>query len=304
MIPVYNEQENVEFAYNSIKDIMISISDKYDYEFIFSDNHSDDKTFSLLKKIAKDNDKVKVIRLSKNYGYQRSILNGYNHSKGDIAIQFDCDLQDPPILIHKFLEFWEKGYDIVYGIRKTRKENIFIHASRKLFYRIIDILSEDILPKDAGDFRLIDRKILNILKNIDDHQPYLRGTIASLGFKQIGINYNRDLRLRGYSKFKFKDLFGLAIDGILNHSIIPLRIASVFGFVISILSIISIIIYFIGKLVYGPLWNAGFATTTIFLLISIGLNSLFLGILGEYIGRIYKQVKSKPALHIEDKVNI
>ena len=241
---------------------------------IFSDNRSTDKTFSILRKIAKNDLKVKVLRLSKNYGYQKSILNGYNHAKGDVAIQYDSDLQDPPELIIKFLEFWNEGNDIVYGIRRSRKENFILNLTRKL-YRLIDFLSEDHLPKDAGDFRLLDRKILDILKNVSDVQPYLRGTIASMGFKQVGIPYDRDKRRRGKSKFKLRDLLNLAVDGILNHSIIPLRIASYTGFLISISSLVLILIYFLGKLIYGPLWTRGFTTTTIFILISIGINSLF-----------------------------
>ena len=197
IIPVYNEEKNIEPVYDTLKKLLNPLKKKYDYELIFSDNRSTDKTFSILRKIAKNDLKVKVLRLSKNYGYQKSILNGYNHAKGDVAIQYDSDLQDPPELIIKFLEFWNEGNDIVYGIRRTRKENFILNLTRKLFYRLIDLLSEDHLPKDAGDFRLLDRKILDILKNVSDVQPYLRGTIASMGFKQVGIPYDRDKRRRG-----------------------------------------------------------------------------------------------------------
>ena len=196
------------------------------------------------------------------------------------------------------------GYKVVYGIRKSRKENWWINSLRKIFYRLIDFLSEDYLPKDAGDFRLIDRKIINVLKQIQDSQPYIRGTIATVGFKQVGIPYDRNARISGKSKFKISDMISLAMDGIINHSIIPLRIATFTGFFVSIIAILLSLIYFIGKLIYGPLWDAGFATTTILILMSIGLNGFFLGIIGEYIGRIYKQVKDSPLTIIEEKINI
>ena len=169
---------------------------------------------------------------------------------------------------------------------------------------MINLLSEDPLPKDAGDFRLIDKKIIDVLRNSEDSNPYLRGIIATMGFQQIGIPYDRNPRTKGKSKFMIKDLIGLALDGILNHSIIPLRIATFIGFFVSMVAVVLSLIYFIGKLIYGPLWNAGFATTTILLLLSIGLNGFFLGILGEYVGRIYKQVKDSHLTIIEEKINI
>jgi dolichol-phosphate mannosyltransferase len=169
---------------------------------------------------------------------------------------------------------------------------------------MIDLLSEDSLPKDAGDFRLIDRKVIDVLSNSKDSNPYLRGMIAIAGFKQIGIPYDRNPRTEGESKFKIKNYIGLALDGIFNHSIIPLRIASFIGFVVSILSIILSLIYFTGKLIYGSFWNPGFATTTILILFSLSLNALFLGIIGEYIGRMYYQVKNNPDVIIDETINI
>src|SRR5262249_30727799 len=148
----------------------------------------------------------------------------YANAVGDAAIQIDCDLQDPPGMIEDFLRKWEEGYYVVYGIRRGRRESATMNAVRKLFYRLIDSLREDDLPLDAGDFRLVDRRILDEVIKIEDYQPYLRGTIASLGFEQIGISYERAERKRGESKFSFRALIGLAMDGILNHSVVPLRI--------------------------------------------------------------------------------
>jgi dolichol-phosphate mannosyltransferase len=225
------------------------------------------------------------------------------NAAGDAAVQIDCDLQDPPSLILEFIRKWEDGYHVVYGVRSSRKESWWMSSMRQLFYRIIDSLSEDDLPLDAGDFRLVDRCILNELQKFDDYQPYLRGTIAALGFEQVGIPYERAERERGRSKFSFKQLVGLALDGILNHSVVPLRISTYLGLAISSATLLAIIGYLVGRLFLGKNWPPGFATIIVLILGSLSLNALFLGIIGEYLGRIYRQVKRRPLTVIEREVN-
>lgn len=303
VVPVFNEEENVLPMYNAIINLMDDLKNEYEYEIVITDNHSTDKTFDILKEIAVNDKRVKVIRFSRNFGYQRSIYTGYINSSGDVAVQLDCDLQDPLELIPKFLEQWLKGYKVVYGVRVSRKEGWWINNIRKVFYRLIDSLSEDHLPRDAGDFRLIDKQIIEQLRLINDSAPYIRGSIASMGFEQIGIPYNRNERARGESKFSYKDLFRLAFDGILNHSTAPLRLASYTGLTISIITFLALIVYFSGKLLFGANWPAGFATTTTLILLSLSLNALFLGIIGEYLGRIYLQVKKKPMTISEIELN-
>ncbi len=304
IIPVLNEENNISDAYNRLINILNKVKKKYSYEILFNDNNSSDNSFNILKKIASIDKNVKVLKFSRNFGYQQSILTGYKNASGDVVVQLDCDMQDPPELILKFLNNYEQGYDVVYGVRASRKENFIINFLRNIFYWFIDSLSEDHLPRNAGDFRLISKKVIHEIIKINDPQPYIRGSIAAMGFNQIGIQYDRDARTKGKSKFSMGNMISLALDGILNHSIIPLRIASYTGFFVTVISIVLVIVYFIGKLIYGPLWNAGFATTTILILISIGLNGLFLGIIGEYIGRIYKQVKDSPSTIIEETINI
>jgi glycosyltransferase involved in cell wall biosynthesis len=294
VVPVLNEQENIESLYRTVNEVMSGIPD-YDYEFVFTDNRSTDRSFQILATLAKNDRRVRAIRFSKNFGYQRSIWTAYSRARGDVAIQLDCDLQDPPALIPEFLRLWKQGYKVVYGVRKSRASEAFwMQWARKLFYRVIDYLSEDRLPHDAGDFRLVDRCILNELKKLDDPRPYLRGAIARMGFDQIGVPYDRKDREKGSSKFKFKQLFGLAADGILNHSIIPLRLASYTGIVVALITLAGMAIVVTGKWILHKDWPAGFATTTILILIGISLNALFLGIIGEYLGRIYQQVKKHP----------
>lgn len=296
---MFNEEESVDYFFTSVLEILKSIEDEYRFEIIVTDNHSTDTTFEKLKKWSNSDQRIKIYRLAKNYGYQKSILTSYLKASGDAAIQLDCDLQDPPELIVEFLSRWREGYKVVYGVRQTRQEGSGINLLRRLFYRLVNYLSEDNLPTDAGDFRLIDRCILNALEGLDDAQPYLRGTIAAMGFKQLAIPYDRRSREYGKSHFSFLDLLNLALDGILNHSVIPLRLASIFGIIVSLLSSLMALGYILSKFLFGLQWPSGFATQTILILFSASINALFLGIIGEYIGRIYKQVKCTQTVLIE-----
>ena len=303
VIPVFNEEENIYPLYNALIPIIQKCAFFYNFELVFTDNNSSDSTFEKLNELSQSDTRIRVFRFSRNFGYQKSILTGYLKASGDAIIQLDCDLQDPPELIPEFLKYWEEGCAVVYGIRISRQENIFIQFCRKFFYRVANFLSEDNLPLDAGDFRLIDRKIVDILRLNEDMQPYLRGMISNMGYKQRGINYHRHSRIRGKSNFSIHELFGLALDGILNHSIIPLRLASFFGILVSILTFLGIIGYGIAKLMFGINWPVGFTTLTILILAGISMNALFLGIIGEYLGRIFQQVKKKPLVIIESEIN-
>jgi dolichol-phosphate mannosyltransferase len=303
LVPVFNEEQNIEPLYDALQPVFARLSDRYDFEVLFTDNHSTDSTFAAIERLAARDPRTRALRFSKNFGFQRSILTGYLHARGDAAVQIDCDLQDPPDLIVDFVKKWEEGNRVVYGIRSSRKEGWMMNSTRRVFYRLIDSLSEDDLPLDAGDFRLVDRRVLDELRNLDDSQPYLRGTVASLGFSQVGVPYNRAERARGESKFSFRELVGLALDGILNHSVVPLRIATYLGLAVSLLTFLAIVGYTVGRLFFGADWPPGFATIIILILGSLSLNALFLGIIGEYLGRIYKQVKRRPLTIIEREID-
>jgi dolichol-phosphate mannosyltransferase len=303
VVPVYNEEGNVEPLYEAVNRVFAGLGDRYEHEFVFTDNHSEDGTAGELARLAARDPRVRVFRFSRNFGFQRSIYTGYMQVRGDAAVQIDCDLQDPPELIGEFLRAWEAGSRIVYGVRRGRKEGFVITSLRKIFYRLIDRLSEDRLPYDAGDFRLVDRRVIEVLRRIDDHKPYLRGTLATLGFAQKGIPYDRAGRERGESKFSFRDLVGLALDGILSHSTGPLRMATYTGLFVSVVTFVAIVGYVIGRLLVGRDWPAGFATTTILILLSLSLNAVFLGVIGEYVGRIYHQVRSRPLTIIEQRID-
>jgi len=303
LVPAYNEEANVERAYNTIVDVFKNLPD-CEYEIIFSDNHSTDRTFSLLQSIAAADPNVRVIRFARNYGYQRSLLVAYQFATGDCSIQIDCDLQDPPALIPKMLGMWREGHQVVYGVRRSLKEGRIISSFRRLFYYVINALSDDELPLNAGEFRLVDRRILAELRNVEDTSPYLRGLISSMGFSQVGFEYDREARIAGESKFPVRAMILLAVDGLLNHSLIPLRIASFVSLLVGTAAFLVIFIYLVGKLVFGQDWPAGFATTTMLLLMSITLNAMFLGIIGEYLGRIFMQSKRHAIPIIETSLNM
>jgi polyisoprenyl-phosphate glycosyltransferase len=291
VVPVYNEEGNIEPLYAAINSALRQIGDRYDWEFIFTDNCSTDGTFERLERLAAHDARVRVYRFIKNFGFQRSILTGYRLARGGAAIQIDCDLQDPPELIVDFVRLWEAGYKIVFGVRKSRPEAFYLRAMRHVFYRIISWLSTDDLPPDAGDFRLVDRCVIDLLHEYHDENPYLRGYIASLGYRQIGVAYDRAERRAGKSAFGLGSLITLALDGIVSHSIAPLRLASFVGFSLSIAAVLAIGVYLVR---YQTNWPAGFATLAILMLTSLAMNAVFLGIIGEYMARMYRQVKPGP----------
>lgn len=301
--PVFNEQGNIFPLYEALRAVFEPVADRYRWELVFTDNHSTDDTFVELSALAARDERVRVFRFSRNFGFQRSIHTGYLQARGDVAVQIDCDLQDPPALILEFLREWEAGHAIVYGVRRSRKEGALITFTRKVFYRLIDFLSEDRLPLDAGDFRLVDRRVLDVLARIHDESPYLRGTLAGVGFPQKGIPYDRAARAIGASKFSLGDLFKLAFDGILAQSTVPLRLATYTGLIVALLTFLGVVAFVVGRFFFGQEWPAGFALTTVLILLSLSVNALFLGIVGEYVGRIYRQVRQRPLTIIEQRID-
>ena len=302
VVPVFNEQDNIDPFLDALNAVMTDLSKKYDFEILFTDNHSTDDTFEKLEARAKKDKRIRVIRFSKNFGYQRSILTAYANARGTAAIQLDCDLQDPPSLIAEFIRLWEEGNSVVYGIRRSRQEGWLINAARGAFYRLIDWLSDIDLPHHAGDFRLVDRQVLDLVVASEDRNPYLRGMIARYGFRQIGVPYDRAPRQKGTSKFSFGQYFSMAFDGIVSQSVVPLRLATYTGLVIAAIMLVAILVYSIGHALFGATWPPGFATTTVLIMFGISINALFLGIIGEYVARIYQQSVKNPITIIDQTI--
>ncbi|SFR96745.1 dolichol-phosphate mannosyltransferase [Granulicella pectinivorans] len=305
IIPVYNEEDNLLPLYETVTPILATLSDRFDFEFVFTDNHSTDKTPDMLRLLARADSRIRAYRFSRNVGYQRSILTAYLKCTGDAAIQLDCDLQDPPSLIPVFLDHWLEGNDVVYGIRKSRVEGWKWRAARRVFYWIVDFLSEDHIPQNAGDFRLISRRVIQELGTMDHGTtPYLRGTIATLGFKQLGVDYARAARTIGETKFSVYDNVMLALDGIINQSVVPLRVGTYIGVTVSLVTVLAIIGYLIAYFTVGFRAPAGFTTITTLILGSLSINAMLLGILGEYLGRMYLQMKHRSISIVERELHV
>lgn len=304
LIPVFNEERNVSIAYEAVVKLFETLNNQYRYEIVFSDNKSTDGTADELKRLAAKDPNVKVIFLARNFGFQKSVLTAYRHASGDAAVQIDCDLQDSPDLIPEFLSKWEEGHDVVVGIRKVRQESLVLQMMRRFYYRLVSAISNDNILANAGDFRLVDRSVIEQLKIIDDANPYTRGLVSSLAANQVGIEYAREERKFEKSKFPVHRLTGLATDGIVSHSLAPLRLASFVGIMIFVASMVVAAYYILGFLIGGRAWPAGFTTLVLLLLMSVGLNAVLLGILGEYVGRIYEQVRTRPITVIENTINM
>jgi glycosyltransferase involved in cell wall biosynthesis len=303
IIPVFNEESNIERAYDRVRNVFEGLSDRYVFEIVFTDNHSYDRSFEIIRALASRDPRVRGVRFARNFGFARSVLTGYRLAAGDAAAQIDCDLQDPPEMLPKFIELWERGHDVVVGVRCKSHSQTYQWA-RNLFYRLLRRISDDGIVLDSGDFRLLDRSILDQLRVIDDAMPYLRGLTSLLAKNQAGVQYERTARQAGVTKFPLRKLVGFAVDGVLAHSTVPLRLSMYLGLVIATITLLLSFGYILARLVFDVSMPAGFATTTVLLLFGISLNAILLGIIGEYVGRIYSQVRTRPTTVVEAAVNI
>lgn len=300
-IPVFNEAENVGRLLERL-DAFTGTEPGYDFEFLFTDNASDDDTFALLAEAAKKDKRIRVLRFSRNFGFQRSIMENFLQARGVAAIQIDADLQDPPELMSKFLRKHECGYKVVYGVRRHRQEGMVSHLFRRAGYWTLHQLSEVEMPRDAGDFRLIDRVVIEHLRSVSDRTPFLRGLIASIGYPQIGIVYDRERRIAGKSKFRFFALLRIGIDGICSQSTRLLQFITIFALFIGALTMLIALIYILVFIFNPDSLPAGFTTIVLMQLAAISLNALFMGIIGEYIGRTYNNGRGLPFTIIERSI--
>lgn len=298
VIPSYNEAENIMLVYENIIRIFKKVD--YDYELVYVDNNSNDNSYNIFKQLVQKDKKVKVVRYSRNFGYQMALKGGMDNVDGDCVICIDGDLQDPPELILEFIKKWEEGYKIVYGIRKKREGNKLRNLFYKLFYRLINNLSEIKLPIDAGEFGLMDKQVLDIIKNLPEINIYLRGLRAWCGFEQFGIEYFRNERKKGKSKFNFFQNLKLAFDGITGFSNKPLEIIFYTGIISTFISFILILYGIISKMFFLNSALSGWASLFVAIVFFGGIQLLSLGILGEYIGRLFKETKKRPKYIISE----
>lgn len=294
----YNEEENIKALYKRLRNVFSNST--YKPEFIFVENGSYDRTFEIIKELADSDNRIKIIKLSRNFGYQMGYTAGLENVSPDTSavVMIDGDLQDQPELIRDFIKKWEEGYDVVYGIRKKRKGSFIKNIFYKLYYKILSSLSDIDIPKDSGEFCLIDAKAWKMLLKFGETNRLLRGLRAWVGFKQIGIEYTRDERKKGKTKFNFFQLVTLGLDGIFSFSSKPLQIAANLGLFIMMFALGSTL-YFVFWYFFASTKIPGYASTNIIILTIGGINLFFLGIIGEYIRRIFDEVKGRPKYIID-----
>ena len=300
VIPIFNEEEIIPELWRQLSEIIPQLDGSS--EVIFIDDGSVDLSLQLLEELSRQHPEIKIISLSRNFGHQCALSAGIDRANGKAVILMDGDLQDSPQAIINFIECWKQGYDVVYAIREKRKEKWLKRLAFKSFYYLQKILSGIAIPMDAGIFSLMDRKVVLALRRMPERNKYLSGLRAYAGFKQIGILVERGPRYRGQPKVSISKLFKLAFDGIFSFSTIPLKLATVFGFVSATVSFIIGLIGLFYKLVLGQeflSWAYGL-TTTFFI---GGVQLLFLGIIGEYIGRIYEEVRQRPYYIVDKTIN-
>lgn len=301
VIPIFNEEENIPELLSRLVQVLSPICD---YEILLVDDGSSDNSTLLIAQHCHENKRVKLIAFSRNFGHQVAISAGMKYAMGDALIVMDGDLQDPPEALPLFIAKWQEGYDVVYAIRQKRKEHAIKRLLYYTFYRILAKLSRFDIPLDSGDFAIIDRKIYHILTSLPERNKFIRGLRAWSGFKQVGLEYERAARLRGTPKFTFRKLVKLAYDGLISFSDVPLKFASWLGFLFVFLSIVSIVALLVMKIFSDQINLQGWTSTIIVILFIGGLQLLLLGIFGEYISRIFDEVKQRPEFILSKKINL
>ena len=304
VIPMYYEEEVAEECYKRVKEVLTSL-ENYEYEIIFINDGSKDKTLEILEKIASEDNNVKVISFSRNFGHQCAVTAGIKYVTGDAIVIIDADLQDPPELIPEMLKYWEDGNEVIYGKRKSREgESGFKLFTAKMFYKTLNALSDVEIPKDTGDFRLVDRKVIDVINSLPEHNKFLRGLFSWVGFNQTPFEYERKERFAGKTKYPLKKMLKLAGDGILSFSTKPLKIVGVLG---GLSILISFIILIYSILSFAFKWNSlapGWTSIMVTMTFLFGMTLLSIWMLSEYIARIYDEVKGRPQYIIKKKINI
>jgi polyisoprenyl-phosphate glycosyltransferase len=308
--PCYNEEDNVEACYEAVRRVFETELPEYDYEHIFCDNASKDHTEEVLRKMAAKDSRVKLILNARNFGPSRSTFNGVMAASGDAVVLFlPADLQDPPELIPQMVKQWEAGYQITYGIRANREEGVVMRFIRHRYYRLVKNWAQVDIPTDVGEFQLVDRIVIKALHKFEDYYPYLRGMVASCGFKSIGIAYTWKARARGVSKNRLYHLADEGLNGLVSFTNVPLRACLLSGLLLSCASLlygfISLLLTLYNYFAHNvKLAQPGIPTLIIALFFFSGVQLLFIGVLGEYIGAIHSQVRKRPMVVEKERVNL
>lgn len=303
VIPTYNEESNVNIAYEKINEVTAPLRKKYRFELLFVDNDSTDATRQLIKGLCKKDKRVKAIFNARNFGQARSHFYGLTQAEGDCAVLLHADLQNPPEVILQFISEWEKGSKVVIGIKDNSKENPVLFLLRTVYYKIMSAISDVEQIQHFSDFELLDRDFLNVLRNLHDPSPYLRGIVSELGFKMARVHYSQNRREHGKTTANPRTLYDFAMNGVTSYSKSILRLATVGGFLLSLISIIIAGITFIRKLLYWDSFDMGIAAigVGVFMLGSVQL--FFIGLLGEYILNMNVRILDRPLVIEAERIN-
>ena len=298
VIPVFNEEEVIEHTYERLKTVMESAEGKY--ELLFINDGSRDRSVEILLNLSERDKRIKIVDFSRNFGHQIAITAGMDYALGDAIVIIDADLQDPPELILEMIQKWREGYDVVYAKRTARKgETFFKKQTASAFYRILRAMTEIEIPIDTGDFRLIDRKVCNQMKNIHEKNRFVRGLVSWVGFKQTAVEYERDERFAGETKYPLKRMLKLSLDGITSFSYKPLKLANYLGASLSVIGFVYMLIVLYQKL-FTTTTVTGWSSIIVIQLFFSGITLMMLGVIGEYIGRIYDEAKDRPLYIVRD----
>ncbi len=303
IFPIYNESGNIDLLYKTIIKTIRPIQKKYNFEFIFINDGSKDNSLELLSELADKDERIFIIDFARNFGHQIAVTAGIDHATGDAIIIMDSDMQDPPSVSLELINKWEEGYDVAYAQRKSRKDTIFKKVTADMYYRFLHKVASIDIPRNTGDFRLIDRKIAEEMKKYSEHNRFLRGLISNIGFKQIGVSFDRDERHSGKTGYPLSKMIKFAADGIMGFSSAPLKLISGIGYFMSGISLLSIIYAVCVKLFTPHNVVDGWTFIVISIFFVGGMQLIMLGVLGSYIGRIYTEVQNRPLYAIKNIYN-
>jgi glycosyltransferase involved in cell wall biosynthesis len=300
--PCYNEEANIDELYRRVTAVLAQYP-QYDFEYVFIDNASTDATVERLKALAALDKRVKIIVNTRNFGHIRSPYWGIMQTSGAATIYLASDLQDPPELIPRFIEEWEKGFKLVLATKPVSQSNFLMHRLRRAYYSFLDNISDVPLVKDTTGFGLYDKVVLDDIRQVNDPYPYLRGLFCELGYPIKTVEFNQPRRLRGISKNNFYTLYDIAMLGVISHSLLPIRLASLAGFLLGIGSFFMAMLFFVLKLVFWDQFPLGVAPIVIGMFFMFGVLLFFVGILGEYVGSIHNYVQKRPIVVERERVN-
>ena len=299
IFPIYNESGNIELLYSTMSKL-VAQNKKYRFEFIFVNDGSRDNSLDLLKNIQKADARVTVIDFSRNFGHQIAVTAGLDHAKGDAVIIMDSDMQDPPAVSLELIKKWEEGFQVAYAQRRSRKDTFFKKITANLFYRTLQKLADIDIPRNTGDFRLLDRKVVNEIGRFKEHNRFLRGMVSYVGYRQTAVEFDRDERHAGVTGYPLKKMIKFAADGIFSFSTYPLKFIRNLGFFVASLAFLGVVYALLMRLFFPEITIEGWTFIVISILFMGGVQLIMLGVLGSYIGRIYTESQARPLYMVEE----